>query len=220
MSIAITRHLDAATLVSLAAGTLSEPLAAVAASHIAMCPTCRTAHADMELFGAALLETTAAGAADPDEVVLPERPREDHVPAVRPVSPVAAGSPRLPSPIAIRYGLAYDDIPWKRLAPGIWHHRLALSPGSEGDLRLLKIAAGKQMPGHGHGGGELTLVLDGAYRDESGHYRCGDVQDIDEHTEHRPVADPELGCVCLIASERPARFHGIVGRLLQPLTGL
>jgi putative transcriptional regulator len=76
------------------------------------------------------------------------------------------------------------------------------------------------MPDHGHGGGELTLVLKGAYADETGEYRAGDVQDVDEDVEHTPVADPVAGCVCLIASEKPARFKGWIGKLLQPLTGM
>ena len=76
------------------------------------------------------------------------------------------------------------------------------------------------MPDHGHGGSELTLVLDGAYADETGEFRRGDIQDVDDEVEHRPVADKELGCICLIASERPARFKSLVGRLMQPWTGM
>ena len=76
------------------------------------------------------------------------------------------------------------------------------------------------MPDHGHGGAELTLVLEGAYSDETGAYRRGDMQDVDETIEHTPVADTETGCICLIASEQPARFKGLVGRLLQPWTGM
>ena len=146
-------------------------------------------------------------------------------PELGPSAPLARG-PRaahcdmLPEPIARQYGLTFDSIPWKRLAPGVWHHRLPLSPGVKGDLRLLKIVAGRQMPEHGHGGEELTLVLEGAYADDSGQYCRGDVQDVDDEIEHRPVADRNTGCICLIASERPAKFKGIVERLLQPWTGM
>jgi len=76
------------------------------------------------------------------------------------------------------------------------------------------------MPDHGHGGAELTLVLDGAYSDVTGRYCRGDLQDVDETVEHSPVSDPSLGCVCLIASETKAKFKGVVGRLLQPWTGM
>ena len=126
----------------------------------------------------------------------------------------------LPPTIARHFGLTCDSIPWKRLGPGIWHHRLALSPATVGDLRLLKIAAGRKMPDHGHGGSELTLVLDGAYIDETGAYLRGDMQDVDDEVDHQPVADSKTGCICLIASEQPARFNGFWVRLLQPWTGM
>ena len=35
-----------------------------------------------------------------------------------------------------------------------------------------------------------------------------------------PIADPGPDCICLVASERPSRFHGLIARLLQPLHGL
>jgi putative transcriptional regulator len=127
----------------------------------------------------------------------------------RPLEPLAPGggvpgrnkiSDNLPAPIAHKYGLALDSIPWKPAGEGVWHHRLALSPGVEGDLRLFKFAAGYKLPLHGHGGMELTLVIDGAFADETGEYHRGDVQDLDEETEHQPVVDKKLGCICLIAS--------------------
>ena len=217
MSTTIMRHPDPATLMSYAAGSLTEPLAAVAAAHISMCDECRAELADMELLGAALLsgaEQVPVGAA----MQAPHRPTDVSVSEV--ARSRAEPSDRLPAPIAAAFHLSFDAIPWKRLGPGVLHYRLPLSHGVEGDLRLLKIGPGRVMPDHGHGGGELTLVLDGAYNDATGSYRRGDIQDVDETVEHTPVADKETGCVCLIASERPARFKGLVGKLLQPWTGM
>ena len=214
----IKRHPDAATLVSYAAGSLSEGLSATVAAHLSMCAACRQEVRDMELIGAALLSKDGGGD-DVSPISVPALPQNE---AAHEQQPVSAGgaSELLPAPIAERYDLAFDRVPWKRLGPGIWHHRLALSPGVEGDLRLLKISAGRRMPEHGHGGTELTLVLDGSYCDETGEYRRGDVQDIDDDVEHRPVADSDVGCICLIASEKPARFKGLVERLIQPWTGM
>ncbi len=214
----IKNHPDPATLLSFAAGTLPEALAAAVAAHAALCAECRGEIADMELIGASLMLRT--------EPV--ERPTRSVVRAPAPGLPSPKlpattrdfHDDRLPSPIARVYGLTFDTIPWKRLGPGVWHHRLPLTDGVEGDLRLLKIAAGRRMPEHGHGGSELTLVLDGAYSDETGTFRFGDIQDVDEDIEHTPMADPDVGCVCLIASDRPARFKGLVARLVQPWTGL
>ena len=94
------------------------------------------------------------------------------------------------------------------------------SPGAEGDLRLIKVAPGQVLPEHGHGGSELTLILKGSYSDEFGTYTEGDLSDLGDDVEHRPISDPTEGCICLIASERKARFKDVVSRIVQPLTGL
>lgn len=221
MTTTIVRHPDAATLLSFSAGGLTEPLAAATAAHLSLCTMCQTNVRNLDLLGAALLASAPRAEATLDKpVITPERP-SDGVASVRPKrGGVERTAELLPNPIAERYGLRLEAVPWKWLAPGVRHHRLSLSPGIEGDLRLLKIAAGARMPEHGHGGAELTLVLDGAYADVSGEYRRGDMQDVSDDIEHRPIADAKEGCICLIASERPARFKGIFGRLLQPWTGL
>ena len=219
MSTTIHRHPDAETLMSYAAGALAEPLSAVVAAHLSMCEGCLIETADMELIGSVLLTAPAGGLEAVRGVAVPPRPAEQRGTTVA-VDAGHAARGRLPMPIAARYGLSFETIPWKRLAPGVLHHRLAVSPGVDGDLRLLKIAPGCTMPEHGHSGTELTLVLDGAYADETGEYRAGDVQDADAEVEHTPVTDRDHGCVCLIASEGPARFKGLIAKLIQPWTGL
>ncbi|MFM9938290.1 MAG: ChrR family anti-sigma-E factor [Hyphomicrobiaceae bacterium] len=218
MTTTIQQHPDPVTLMSYAAGTISEPLAAVVAAHAAVCSQCRRELGDLNLLGATLVMASSAGERNSAGLVVPRIPEAELKPLrqSRTIDPAE----RLPAPIALTYSLSFDSIPWKRLGPGIWHHRLPLSEGVEGDLRLLKIGAGREMPNHGHGGAELTLVLDGAFSDVTGRYGRGDLQDVDEGIEHKPLADKIAGCICLIASERPARFKGLMGRLLQPLTGM
>ena len=109
---------------------------------------------------------------------------------------------------------------WRRLGFGVWHAPLKLSPGSKGDLRLIKVAPGQTMPEHGHGGSELSLILAGSYSDTIGRFSAGDLADLDEDHEHAPAADLGTGCVCLIASERQAKFKGMLARILQPLIGI
>ena len=215
MSKTITQHPDDANLMSYAAGALAEPLAAAIASHVALCPRCRDEMRLLRALGGALLSDAT-----------PVRP--DASPPVPAIEPTAArhgplpvkDSGGLPLPLAAKYKLDLASVPWRWLGPGIQYHVLPLSPGVAGDLRLLKIAAGRKMPEHGHGGTEMTLVLDGAFSDETGRYGPGDIQDVDGDLEHRPVVDARLGCVCLVASEQPARFKGIFSRLLQPWTGM
>lgn len=211
-------HPDDANLMSFAAGSLAEPLAAAIAAHVAMCPRCRREMDLLRALGGACLETlpqaTAGGA-----VELPARPDENPAGAAS-LARATMGGGAMPAPIVARYGVTLETVPWRWLAPGVWYHPLPLSAGATGDLRLLKIAAGRAMPEHGHGGSELTLVLQGAYRDETGAFRRGDIQDADGDLEHQPVVEAGAECICLVASERPARFRGPVGRLVQRWTGM
>lgn len=202
-------HPDDATLLAWGAGTLAEPLAAVIAAHLAMCPACRDAARALPAIGRVLAEPASGSEPEPSPAAAAAVPIGT---PSGPFPPVPAGLPRLVVDGETRR--------WRWLVPGVREIRLPLSPGVPGDLRLLHIAPGLRMPDHGHGGAELTLVLAGALTDATGTYRRGDIQDLDDQVEHQPVIDAELGCVCLIARERPARFKSRLARLLQPWTGL
>jgi putative transcriptional regulator len=99
----------------------------------------------------------------------------------------------VPLPLAERLPVAIDDIPWKKLVPGISHYPISQSSSDKGKgaLRLLKIAPGTPMPEHSHSGQELTMILSGSYIDDLGRFQAGDVADLDDETWHRPVADTD-----------------------------
>lgn len=212
----IKHHPDDSTLMSYAAGSLAEALAAVVASHVAMCPACAAEVGTMERIGVAMFERLDGAAIERPLPQMALRAMEADVDGGAAIVDVAGD---VPLPLCPHIGSRIDEIRWRRLGMGIWHQPLKLSGAGEGDLRLLKIAAGQAMPEHGHSGSELTLVLGGSYRDEFGTYCTGDVADLDADAEHRPIADVRDGCICLIASERRVRFKGLLGRILQPFTG-
>jgi putative transcriptional regulator len=214
----IQHHPDPATLMSYAAGSLPEPLAAVVACHNALCPVCRADMAWLDEAGAALVDALPRIAVGTPAPTVPSTDASAPRAATASSSPAAGGD--VPAPLVARVGTRLDAVAWKRLAPGIWHWPLPLSPGVSGDLRLIKVAPGLTMPEHGHGGQEMTLLLAGAYTDRVGRFARGDVSDLDADTEHQPVADADAGCICLIASEKPARYKGWIARLLQPLVGI
>lgn len=213
----IKHHPDVSMLMSCAAGSQPEAFAAVMASHLAVCPACVREVAKMERIGAALFDEIAPAAVSRGAPLVEARARESEI--ERSPENWSQGVD-VPAPLVPLVGAKLDDIPWKRLAPGVWHHAIPLSKDAKGDLRLIKVAPGRALPAHGHNGEELTLLLRGSYRDELGTYREGDVADLDAEVEHRPVADPETGCVCLIASIGKARFKGLAARLMQPFTGI
>jgi putative transcriptional regulator len=210
----ITHHLDDATLMSFAAGALPAALAAVAAAHVALCGRCRREVAELERVGGALLGDLSPAALDRAE------PTASAATSMGEVTRGNAGAPdrEMPKPLGRLLDGGLDDVRWRRLGFGVWVHRLTLA--GRGGLGLLKVAPGRLVPEHSHAGAELTLVLRGSFHDATGTYRIGDVADLDETIEHTPIADPGPDCICLVASEQPARFRGLIARLLQPLHGL
>jgi putative transcriptional regulator len=214
---AITHHADGATLMSYAAGSLPEALSAVVATHVAMCPQCRKELATLDELGAVFLAGLPGEAASMPQ---PREPALDPARSAASIRPAAATAGTLPPPLTRLVGTDLNAIAWKRLGLGVWHLPLPLSPNATGDLRLIKVAPGQVMPEHGHGGTELSLILAGSYTDSVGHFGYGDLSDLDEAIEHQPIADHKTGCICLIASEHPARFKSLLARLVQPFVGL
>jgi len=206
----ITRHLDDATLMSFAAGSLPGALAAVAAAHVAMCTRCRGEVAIFERVGAALFAELPAAALHRSYPAAPEpsdAPSASRPGALREVSP--------PLGRLLREGL--DAVRWRWIAPGLWQHNLPMA--GTGSLHLIKGSPWVSVPDHGHAGSELTLVLRGALLDSTGRYGPGDVADLDDDVEHAPAADAG-GCICIVANEHPARFRGPLARLLRPWHGM
>ncbi len=209
----ITHHPDPSTLMSFAAGSLPEALSAVVAAHIEMCTECAREVRDLDLVGAALFEHLDGAPMEASASAMPAL-------ALAPQPVAVQAEPGPASCIERLIGRELEDVNWRRLGFGVWHYPIKLSDNAEGDLRLIKVAPGQVLPEHGHGGTELTLLLDGAYRDEFGEYRRGDLSDLGDDVDHQPISDAKEGCICLIASDRRAKFRGFVSRIAQPFTGL
>jgi putative transcriptional regulator len=208
----IIHHLDDATLLAYASGTLGEALSVVAATHISMCPTCLSAVRKAEALGGEILDS------------LETAPVSDMCRAATLAS--LDGSPIVAKPVArsplqrILDGKDFSELHWRKKAPGVSVVELPLSKGSKGSLKLLSIASGMSMLEHGHGGEELTLVLKGAFKDKVGRFTVGDIADLDEDTEHCPIIEEGETCICLFATEAPSRYKTLIGKLLQPFIGI
>ncbi len=214
-------HLDDATVVAYAGGSLSNCLSVVAASHVAMCDHCRAKVRRAEAVGAALLETCEVQQMKPDALSSVFE-RIDGSDWVQPKTRSDASDdpdPSLPLPVSRLLDCRLDDVRWKTAGPGVGIH--VIEKNDDGSsLYMLKVRPGHKLPDHGHAGQEMTLILRGAYRDVIGRFAPGDVADLDEHIEHQPVIEDGEDCICLIATEAPARFKGLVPRLLQPIVGI
>jgi putative transcriptional regulator len=211
-------HISRSTLHDYAAGTLCEALSVVAASHLAWCRECRKAAeavAKAPDVPRAADDTAPSPAAASGESTVEAMDRQPRT-AEFPNSEVSDFG--LPMPLALRLdGHGLEDVAWRKVFPGVAVRDLALTAGAAGQLRLVRIAPGKALPEHGHGSGELSLVLRGAYRDGLGRYTIGDVADLDGASVHRPVAE-DSGCICLVAAETPVRYRSLFSRIWQRLT--
>ncbi len=213
----IRHHLDEATLMSYAAGSLSQAMALVAACHLSMCPECRARAQASESIGGMLLEGLDPVDISDDalDAVLAAIDKEPEVVEII-REPVRTESD-VPMPLADYIGGSLDTIEWKRIVPGVWYYDLPCH--TKGVSRLLRIAPGKAMLPHTHDGNELTLVLRGSFSDEIGRFAAGDIADLDDQIEHQPLVDSEEDCICLVATDAPLKFTTLLGRIMQPVTG-
>lgn len=208
-------------LLDYAAGSLDEPVGLVVATHLALCPACRRQVRGLEAIGGALLDELPAVRADSDglaRVLARLDEPEPPLPATRPDVTLDAETRRLvPEPLRSQLGASLAELSWQRVARGLDEHELPLDrPGFK--TRLLRIRPGAAIPRHGHRGLESVLVLDGGFTDERGHYARGDVGLSDPRIVHRPVADLDRDCLCLIVVEGRLRFAGLFGRLIAWVT--
>jgi putative transcriptional regulator len=216
--VTINHHLDDATIISYAAGTLGEAHGFAVATHLAYCNECRIAvrHAE-SLGGEILMEQDVAAVTDSCRAAT--LASLDAGISIKPAKVKAEGE--LPRVLHNLLGVnSLDQIKWKTKAPGIAKFDIPLSPGARTHLQLVRIGSGREMPEHGHGGEELTVILRGSYSDHTGQYKVGDVADLDEDMEHQPKVDSAEDCICLIATEAPTKFRSIWARLAQPFVGI
>ncbi|MEO6927420.1 MAG: ChrR family anti-sigma-E factor [Rhodanobacter sp.] len=213
-------HLDDATLVSYSAGALPAALAVVASAHLERCAECRQHLLEADQIGGVLMqqqraETPADDARAAMLAMIEDEPQA--APTVLSSEIVEERNPdQLPSALHPWFGNSMRALRWRRVAPGVQRVRAGGIAG--GDLLLL-IAPGSKLPLHSHGGNELTMILEGAYDDMLGHFRPGDVADLDGETQHQPVTSPGVPCICVAATDAPLQCAGWVARTLQPLLG-
>ena len=124
-----------------------------------------------------------------------------------------------PEPLRGYIGGDLDRVPWRRLGLDVYQSVIS-TDDKQSVSRLLRIPTGKPVPTHSHGGLELTLVLCGAFSDETGHYGRGDFQEADETLEHQPHAVAGEDCICLVVTDAPLRFSSLAARMVQPFIGI
>jgi putative transcriptional regulator len=209
-----SHHPNAALLNAAASGQLPPGVSRILSAHAKLCSRCRAMMDKIEAVGGAALEREADAALAPDAL-------ERALAAIAKPAPAHAAHESLaPLPDAVKdiVAPALDDASWRYGGPGLKILDLALPQAAEGEsFQVLRIEPGFGPPRHTHGGQEFTLVLTGAFKDETGTYRCGDIAINDASVTHRPVAEPGEICYALAVTTAPLKFKGALGILQRVL---
>ncbi|MCC1482387.1 ChrR family anti-sigma-E factor [Roseibaca sp. Y0-43] len=208
----ITHHLNDKLLMAYSAGSLPEAFNLVVATHISICDECRARLASFDAIGGALLDQD-------DSAEMGAQSLSTVMARIKTAGPVAKEKPQtrdavLPAPLVAAIGGGLDKVQWRAVGGGV--RQAILKTSDKATARLLHIPGGVAVPDHGHQGLELTLVLQGAFRDEDGRFGRGDIEIASEEVEHTPVAEPGMDCICLAATDAPLKFRSILPRLAQP----
>lgn len=213
----IKHHLTDALLMGYAAGTLPEAFNLVVATHVSMCDSCRAALAEYDAVGGEVM----LGA---DPVSVSEGSFAATMALIDNAPPVDRRAARewpnaiFPAPLRDYVDGDADRVKWRRIGGGVQQMVLSTSDGAT--ARLLRIPAGTAVPDHGHRGLELTLVLQGAFTDETDRFAAGDIEVANEELNHTPVAEAGEDCICLAATDAPLVFNSFLPRIAQRFIGI
>jgi putative transcriptional regulator len=202
-----------------AAGSLSLAQSACISAHLNYCDVCARTVSQLQGIGSALferLDPVPVGDALLDRVLA----RLDEEEPLRYEAPVD-GDGQDATPAFLRRLMAGDfsDLSWKQITDAL--RTTQIRTGDRGfEFSLLHIRAGGEIPTHEHRGSEMTLVLQGGFKDDSGSYSRGDFLFRHGAGSHSPRAFADEDCICLAVLDAPLRFTGWKYRWMNPFLRL
>ena len=207
-------HIDQELLVAYTTGHLGQAVAVLVATHLALCPVCRSLADEAEAVGGAMFEGEASegvgsGVLDALLSRLDDDDRE-----IAPSPSPSAKPAVIPDPLRSFTG-PFDQIPWAWRAPGIQTVELDLKHGDL-PVRLFRLAGGFVVPAHGHDGHERGLVLTGGFTDDLGHFVRGDVSLRGPQLRHEARVDKGEPCVVLFVNDNLLVPRTLAGRVAAP----
>jgi putative transcriptional regulator len=234
----ISHHPNIEILKQFVEGNTSVSISVIVSAHVEMCPECQkrvddiTEAAAMEAFGvddmstldvgdskAELGSMTVAPLDDGDlddgislaliDSMTSEQPEQSSR-QLTTVTEIDVDGERVSLPRSLKSVLVKE---WKGFGK-ISRARLKLDDGAR-RTSLLHIAKGGHIPSHTHRGFEITLLLQGSFDDEFGHYSAGDFIWLNTTHTHTPVTHD--GCVCLTVSDDALQFTQGVSQMMNPI---
>jgi putative transcriptional regulator len=196
-------------LTAAATGALTPAVSRILNAHAALCPHCRALMHNIETIAGDALDGEAHEDVAPDAL-------DRALAALGPQD----GRARWPEMLASLPDEVNEIVTpalggsWYTGGVGLKILDLKLPVTAAGEtFQLFRIEPGSGPPQHTHGGQEFTLVLTGAFKDETGLYRAGDIAIGDPSVTHRPIAEPGEVCYALAVTTAPLKFTGPLGVL-------
>jgi putative transcriptional regulator len=209
----VTHHPDTGMLSEFSSGALPLAQSACVSLHLNYCGQCRHSDQRLQQLGASLFEELTPHAVDDSLLQLVMSRLDEEPPLTYTTRQVPSG--HYPPLLQRLMQGDYDDMAWQRMSPALRLCRLRTGDPRH-ELALYHIRAGGSIPRHTHRGAELTLVLQGSFSDEDGHYIPGDFMVRDGRHRHSPMASRDRDCVCVGVLDAPISFTGWMFRLVNP----
>jgi putative transcriptional regulator len=211
----VTHPIGDNLLMAYAAGLLPAAHDLIVATAVSLDDDARARLASFEAMGGALLSEgeTEALADDGFDAVMARINGTPPVESVGDRVKTRRAPGVLPQPLREAVGGDLDEVRWRPVGMGV---RQAILIGDDGGTaRLMSIPAGQAMPVHSHCGFEYMLVLQGAVLDGEERFARGDLSVADDSVSHQPMAGRDEPCICLVVTDAPLRFQGLIPRLAQ-----
>ena len=208
--------MPAELLLDYATGASPEPVALAVATVLDLNPTMAVAYHRLNCIGGSLLDSIEPVTCTDESlrIILSRLSQQVSDQPPEKLHTVAQTS-RVPFPLQAYIGNDFEALSWNSLTSGVEEYVLTTDQRGY-RTSLLRIAPGKAMPHHGHAGAELTVVIEGAYDAEGGHFCPGDMEVAGPDVQHKPVADAVTGCLCLAVLSAPVQLTGFVGWFINP----
>lgn len=217
----IKHHPQLSLLKTYCAGELPASISVIIAAHIELCPHCQqqvealTAKVAKDTFACTYIEAEAEQsefaeidfASMIDDITL-----DDGIDEIKVAQPIE---------LSLNQNIFYLPQVLRNLELSSWASLGKLSRSrvtlEDANLHtsLLHIDADGSVPEHTHNGFEITLLLEGSFKDEMGEYTKGDFIWLDGKHTHNPIT--EHGCLCLTVSSDSLHFTQGLSKLLNPI---
>lgn len=212
-------HPEPDQLLEYAAGTLHPSISLCVSVHLEYCPQCRNQANKLDCIGGALLENLDPQSVNPallDSIWSRIDAQEKTVAAV--VKAELDDNDIIPGSIKKILDYDMEQLHWRKHGPKVRTAELLSHEGVKASL--IRIAAGANIPVHGHRGNEYTVILDGSFSDDGGVYHKGDFLIRKPGEKHSPTATTDKDCLCLAALEAPLRFSNVLYEVFNRLNPL